>query len=54
MRVYFLGAAQVVTGSNYLIETEQTKFLVDCGNFKVIYKNRKRNEIPFQFNPKRG
>ncbi len=52
MRVYFLGAAQVVTGSNYLIETEETKFLVDCGQFQGNIQESKRNEIPFQFDPK--
>jgi metallo-beta-lactamase family protein len=31
MKITFLGAAETVTGSCYLVETEQTSFLVDCG-----------------------
>lgn len=31
MRITFLGAAETVTGSCYLVETEKTSFLVDCG-----------------------
>ena len=31
MKVQFLGAAQTVTGSCYVIETEQARFAVDCG-----------------------
>ncbi len=31
MKITFLGAAETVTGSCYLVETENTSFLVDCG-----------------------
>ncbi len=34
MRITFLGAAQTVTGSCYLVETQSTAFMVDCGMFQ--------------------
>jgi len=45
-----LGAAQNVTGSQHLIESNGFKFLVDCG----LYQERKlkdRNWQPFSFDP---
>jgi metallo-beta-lactamase family protein len=31
MKLSFLGAAREVTGSCFLVETGQVRFLVDCG-----------------------
>jgi len=51
IKLSFLGAAQNVTGSQYLIETNNVKFLVDCG----LYQERElkgRNWSPFFIPPK--
>jgi metallo-beta-lactamase family protein len=50
IRLSFLGAAQNVTGSKYLLETENAKLLVDCG----LYQERElkgRNWSPFFMPP---
>jgi len=50
IKLSFLGAAQNVTGSQYLIETNNVKFLVDCG----LYQEREltgRNWSPFSTPP---
>src|SRR5438045_369098 len=31
MRLHFLGATRTVTGSQYLLETDRARVLVDCG-----------------------
>ena len=41
--VHFLGAAGTVTGSKYLIEAPQKKFLVDCGLFQGLKELRLLN-----------
>lgn len=46
MRVSFLGAAGTVTGSKYLVETEKTRVLVDCGLFQGLKALRLRNWRP--------
>lgn len=51
MKITFLGAAEEVTGSKYLVEQENTKLLVDCGLFQGSYKNTKRNWDEFPVDP---
>ncbi len=51
MNITFLGAAETVTGSCYLVETKQTKFLVDCGMFQGSKNEAILNAEPFSFNP---
>ncbi len=51
MNITFLGAAETVTGSCYLVETKETKFLVDCGMFQGSKNEAILNAEPFSFNP---
>jgi len=51
MKISFLGAAKIVTGSNFLIETKNTKFLIDCGMFQGSKSISRMNYKPFRFNP---
>ena len=49
-KLTFLGAARNVTGSCYLLESHDTRILIDCG----LYQERKyqeRNWQPFLFDP---
>lgn len=47
----FLGAARTVTGSKYLLETNGTRVLVDCGLFQGLKELRQRNWEPFPVDP---
>jgi metallo-beta-lactamase family protein len=47
MKVTFLGAAGTVTGSKFLLESRDSRFLVDCGLFQGIKKVRQRNWSDF-------
>jgi metallo-beta-lactamase family protein len=52
IKLTFLGAAQNVTGSQYLVQSDKTSLLVDCG----LYQEREltgRNWGPFLFSPER-
>lgn len=52
MRIIFCGAAREVTGSCYLLETANTKILVDCGMFQGSDFNEKKNFNAFPFKPR--
>jgi len=51
MKLTFLGAAETVTGSSYLLETENTRILVDYGMFQGNKELRERNQMPFPYSP---
>ena len=48
----FLGAAQTVTGSKYLLETGGRRILIDCGLFQGLKELRERNWEPLPVDPK--
>lgn len=49
MNITFYGATGTVTGSKYLLETNNTKLLVDCGLFQGYKNLRQRNWKPLPF-----
>jgi metallo-beta-lactamase family protein len=51
LRLQFLGAAETVTGSRYLVETRSGRILVDCGLFQGYKRLRERNWEPFPVDP---
>lgn len=51
MRLTFLGAAMMVTGSCYLLEIGNRKILVDCGMFQGSKTVEALNRNPFTFDP---
>ena len=51
MRIHFLGAASTVTGSQFLLETDRAKILVDCGMFQGSPHEVMRNRVPFAYGP---
>jgi metallo-beta-lactamase family protein len=49
MKLTFLGAAQTVTGSRYLLEARGKRILIDCGLFQGTKNLRQRNWAPLPF-----
>ena len=47
----FLGAARTVTGSKYLLRTNDATILIDCGLFQGLKELRQRNWAQFPINP---
>ncbi len=47
----FLGATGQVTGSCYLLETDASRILLDCGMFQGSRATEKQNEADFPFDP---
>ncbi len=48
----FLGGAQTVTGSKFLVEASGKRVLVDCGLFQGVKDLRLKNWAPFSVDPK--
>lgn len=51
MKIQFLGAADTVTGSKYLVDAGSDRVLVDCGLFQGLKQLRLRNWAPLPFDP---
>ncbi len=51
VRITFLGAAETVTGSKYLLEAGKARILIDCGLFQGMKDLRERNWQPLPFPP---
>jgi len=49
MKLRFLGAADTVTGSKFLLANGRTRLLVDCGMFQGVKALRRRNWAPLPF-----
>ena len=49
MKITFLGATQIVTGSNFLVEAAGKKFLVDCGMYQGKASLELENSDPFLY-----
>ena len=51
MEIHFLGAANTVTGSQFLLLTERARVLIDCGMFQGGPHEVVRNRVPPTYDP---
>jgi metallo-beta-lactamase family protein len=51
VRISFLGATGTVTGSKFLLEADDKRFLIDCGLFQGLKELRLRNWEDFPVDP---
>jgi metallo-beta-lactamase family protein len=51
MHLTFLGGANTVTGSRFLLTTERAAVLIDCGMFQGSPNETIRNRVPLGFDP---
>ncbi len=51
LKLHFLGAAATVTGSQYLLETDRARILIDCGMFQGPPDVHVRNFVPLDYDP---
>ncbi|NLB08606.1 MAG: MBL fold metallo-hydrolase, partial [Clostridiales bacterium] len=50
MKIIFYGATEDVTGSNFLVTTENgERFLIDCGMFQGSASEEARNRLDFPY-----
>lgn len=52
MQLRFLGGTGTVTGSRYLLESDNHRILVDCGLYQGVKNLRKRNWAAFPVDPR--